>query len=186
MRETARRIAAALFASFGFACSTTPDIAFDPGADFSSYRTWDWLTTGARTLGQPLPIARVVNAHLTRIVEHELQALGLERGGEGPDLLVSCYLKIDREVVKLRVTPAMQQLSSLHFSPSYSVQTSRLELHTYETGTLVIAVVDRRRQHVVWRARSNDRFRGNFAPHLGDAVSSLFERFLPPASGELQ
>jgi hypothetical protein len=186
MRGTARRIAAAFFASFGFACSTSPDIALDERADFSDYRTWDWLTTGARTLGQPIPIARLVNAHLTRIVEDEMQALGLEHGGEGPDLLVSCYLKIDREVVEIRVTPAMQHLSSLHFSPSYSVQTSRLELHTFETGTLVIAVVDRRQQNVVWRARSNDRHRGGFAPHLGDAVSSLFERFPQPETGELR
>jgi hypothetical protein len=173
------QLAAVIFGSLGVACATTVDVAFDERADFSRYRTWDWLPRAARTVEAPLSETRALDARLARLVERALRARGFERTDGRADFFVSYYLRVQREFVTVRETPAMQQLSSLHSSPSYWIQATRSERHTYERGHLAIVVAGRRQQRVIWRGEIEGRFREDFSPHLEEAVWSLLERFPP-------
>lgn len=175
------RLAAAILAALGVACATTVDVAFDERADFSRYRSWDWLPGAAGAVDAPLGRAPALDARLARLVEEALRARGFERGDGGADLLVGYHLRVQREFVTVREIPAMQQLSSFHNSPSYWIQAPRSELHTYERGHLTIVVAGRRERRVIWRGQLEGRFRGDFSPHLEEAVRSLLERFPPPA-----
>jgi hypothetical protein len=172
-------LAAAIFAALGVACATTVDVAFDEREDFSRHRTWDWLPRAARAVDAPLGHAPALDARLARLVERALRARGFERSDERADLLVSYYLRVQREFVSVSETPAMQHLSSFHSSPSYWIQAPQSKLETYERGHLVIVVAGRRQQRVIWRGEIKGRFRGDFSPHLEEVVWSLLERFPP-------
>lgn len=174
------QLAAASFAALGVACATTVDVAFDEGEDFSRYRTWDWLPRAARTVNAPLGQGPALDARVARLVERALRARGFERTDGRADLFVSYYLQVQRELVTVRETPAMQYLSSFHSSPSYWIQATQSRLHTYERGRLVIVVSGRRQQRVIWRGEIEGRFQGDFSPHLREVVWSLLERFPPP------
>jgi hypothetical protein len=114
---------------------------------------------------------------LARLVERELIARGFERSEGAADFLVASYLRVQRELMTVSVTPATQFVSSLHSSPSYEIQTTRREVHAYERVYLAIVVAEAREQRLIWRGELESRFRGSFAPHLGDAVSNLLDRF---------
>jgi hypothetical protein len=172
-------LAAAIFAWLGVACATTVDVAFDEEEDFSRYRTWDWLPRAARAVDAPLGHTPALDARLARLIERALRARGFERSDGPADLFVSYYLRVQREFVTVRETPAMQLLSSFHSSPSYWIQATQSELHSYERGHLTIVVAGRRQQRVIWRGEFEGRFREAFAPHLEEVVWSLLERFPP-------
>jgi hypothetical protein len=179
MRGTVH-LAAVIFGSLGVACATTVDVAFDERADFSRYRTWDWLPRAARTVEAPLSEKLALDARLARLVERALRARGFERTDGRADFFVSTYLRVQRESVIVNETPAMQQLSSFHDSPSYWIQATQSELRSYENGYLVIVVSGGRQQRLIWRGEFAGRFREDFSPHLEEAVWSLLERFPPP------
>jgi hypothetical protein len=174
------QLAAVIFGSLGVACATTVDVAFDERADFSRYRSWDWLPRAARTVDAPVGEMRALDARLARLVERALRARGFERTDGRADFFVSYYFRVQREFVIVNETPAMQQLSSFHDSPSYWIQATKSELHTYERGYLAIVVSGSRQQRLIWRGEFEGRFREDFSPHLEEAVWSLLERFPPP------
>jgi hypothetical protein len=174
------QLAAAILAALGAGCATSVDVAFDEREDFSRYRTWNWLPRAARAVDTPLGPTPALDARLARLVERALRARGFERRDGPADLFVSYSLRVQREFVTVRETPALQQLSSLHNSPSYWIQAPRSELHIYERGHLTIVVAGRRQRRVIWRGELEGRFRGDFSPHLEEAVWSLLGRFPPP------
>ena len=63
---SAVHLAAVIFGSLGVACATTVDVAFDERADFSRYRTWDWLPRAARTIEAPPSETLALDVQLAR------------------------------------------------------------------------------------------------------------------------
>ena len=175
--KRASHLAAILLAGLGIACSTTVHVAFDEREDFSRYRTWNWQPDRARTVDAPLSDAPALDAALARFVESALRDQGFTHSPDAADFFVAIHLRVERELVTVNETGAMQVLSSLHDSPSYWIQATKSELRRYESAQLTIVVTDRHRQRRVWRGEFEGRFPGDFAPHLGDAVSRLLERF---------
>ncbi len=168
-----------LLAGLGIACSTTVHVAFDEREDFSRYRTWNWQPDRARTVDAPLSDALALDAALARLVESALRDRGFTRSRDRVDFFVATHLRVEREFVIVNETGAMQVLSSLHYSPSYWVQATKSVLRRYESAQLAIVVTHGHRQRRVWRGEFQGRFPGDFAPHLGNAVSRLLERFPP-------
>ncbi len=179
--QRAAHLGAVLLAGLGVACVTSVRVAFDEEEDFSSYRTWNWRPDRARTVDAPLGDAPALDAALARFVESALRDQGFTHSPDAADFFVAIHLRVERELVTVNETGAMQVLSSLHDSPSYWIQATKSELRRYESAQLAIVVTDRHRQRRVWRGEFQGRFPGDFAPHLGDAVSRLLERF-PPAT----
>ncbi len=173
-------LAAVLIGGLGLACTTTVHVAFDDREDFSRHRTWDWLPHEAITVHALPPDQHELDTLLTRLVEGELIARGFERSEGAADFLVASYLRVQRELMTVSVTPATQFLYSLHSSPSYAIQATTQEVHAYERAYLAIVVAEGREQRLIWRGEFEGRFRGSFAPHLGDAVSNLLDRIPKP------
>jgi hypothetical protein len=174
------RIVAVLSLSLGVACTTRPEVDFDERDDFSRYRTWDWYAGVAGSIDAPGTNAAELDLDMARLVERALERLGFERVRGRSDLRVGVKLEVRREEVITYETGAMEQLSSLHFEPSYQVQATVERRRTYEHSRLVIFAIDPLRRRVVWRGVLQERFPGQFSPHLQRTVASLMERF-PPA-----
>lgn len=178
MKGSFQLVALAL-AWFGLGCATSVDVVFDEREDFSPHRTWSWFPGAATSVDAPFGDPYALEARLARLVERTLDARGFERSGDDADLFVAAYLGIQRQLVHVNETGAVEALHSLHSSPSYEIQSTKRQVELYEKGYLVIAVSDARRGRPIWRGAFSGRFRGDFWPHLDEAVSSLLERFPP-------
>jgi hypothetical protein len=169
------RVVASIVAGLTVGCATHVDVAYDEGRDFSPYRTWSWLPGAACLVDAPLADGYALQARLARLVERGLDARGLQQSEEQADLVISVYLGIQRQLLIVNETGAVQSVHSLHSSPSFEVQATRRELRSYEHAHVVISVSDARELRPVWRGEFRGRFRGNFWPHLDEVVSELLQ-----------
>lgn len=172
-------VSAALAVALGLtaACTTTTvDVAFDEGHDFSGYRTWSWLSRAASLEAAP-DEERALDRLTSRLVQGELRSRGLVQVREGSDLLVSYALFVRREHITVSETGAENILFSHHSSPSYGVQATTTRVDRYDTATLQIVVAERRRNTVVWRGELSTRQQGEFGSHLPESVARLLGEF---------
>jgi len=126
----------------------------------------------------------VLNRDIARLVAQALAERGFEWDPRAPDLLVDVRLSVRRERVIVIETGAIEQLSSLHFSPSYQVQSTTKRLEIYERSRLVLIATDTRRELIVWKGALEERFRGPFTPHSESMIATLLEHFPPAAHAE--
>lgn len=178
MRITASRIVVLFtLASLIVACMGSPRIQLAPGAAFDRYASWSWLPDEARRIDAPPGLAPRFDRELERLVGEALAERGYQRVEAGADLRIGVLLDVRREVVTVRETGAMQQVSSLHESGSFQVQAAVERQRTYEHSRLVLFAIDPRRGEVVWQGILERRFRGVFAAHIEEVVATLLARF---------
>jgi len=180
MQGAAIQILVALSFSVGVGCASSPTISFDANGAWSRFRTWDWAPSAAQSAEAPNPDIVELNHDIARLVAHALADRGFEWDHRAPDLLVDVRLSVQRERVIVIETGAIDQLSSLHSSPSYQVQTTTKRVETYERSRLVVIATDTRRGLTVWKGALEERFRDQAAPHSESMIETLLERF-PPA-----
>jgi hypothetical protein len=149
---------------------------FDPQADFSGLKTWDWFPKSRPPTLDPRLDSGLLDARIRQAVETELAARGYKpRGGPNADFLVSHTVAIQQQV----------SASSINdfYGPSYS-RASRVYVETYEVGTLVIDVLDPRKSQVIWRGSYQARLTPASNPsqreeRVRTAVHAVLERFPP-------
>ena len=176
MRGAVQLVAAAI-AALSAGCATFVDVSYDETDDFSQYRTWDWLPRG--TSVSALPGEEEGLQSLTgQVVTAELEAHGLSRDRQAPDLLIGYELHVQRRVIARNETGAHGFLSShSNTSPSYSFQTTTNRLEIWDHGYLRFMVTDGAQEKMVWRGEIWARRRGDFAGHLQGAVAKLLDEF---------
>jgi hypothetical protein len=183
VRFTLRITVCLLFAfgliSFASGCRT-PNLQIETPGDAAGYRTWDFVHPVGDVIHAPLPVGSDLDPVVAKQVEIGLSDRGFRRTTNEPDLLVYVQLVVRGQLVKQNVTGAIQHLPSLSYSPSYDVQATRIELRRYEIAELLVLMLDPRERRLVWRGRLNERYRDEFAPHLGEAVSQLLAHVPPP------
>jgi len=167
----------------GAGCATDVRVDVDPREDFSGFRTWDWLRPGWPLIPSESGVDRGLEALLRIAVERGLRERGFERTTIGrPDFLVAYHVELERELVRRIETPAMQTLSSPHREGGFEVTASLRTLQAYETGTIVLVVVDAVEQQRVWRGVGVRRVRESFRTRAGEVVAEILEHF-PAAAG---
>src|SRR5215510_11845710 len=118
--------------------------AFDENVDFSTYKTFAFDKEGARN--------PFVNALIVEAVERELTSRGLTKVAADPDL----------KVVYLAATVPNLQVQNVPFyhvvNPAYSgmVGSATMNMWDVTTGTLVIDLLDRKSDRVVFRGTITD------------------------------
>src|SRR5262245_31104400 len=72
--------------------SPTVKVTFDQDTDFSHFKTYDWVATQE-------PVSNPVNhIRMTRAIERELEAKGLKKAMENPDLRVTYLAKVEKKI----------------------------------------------------------------------------------------
>lgn len=118
--------------------------AFDEKVDFSTYKTFAFDKEGARN--------PYVNALIVEAIERELTSRGLTKVDIDPDL----------KVVYLAATVPNLQVQNVPFyhvvNPAYSgmVGSATMNMWDVTTGTLVIDLLDRKSDRVVFRGTITD------------------------------
>lgn len=167
-----RRLSSALVALTGAAllgCSAvrvTTD--WDREADFSRYRSFRWAPTQKgdeyRTGDRSLLDARV-----RRAVNAELEARGMTHREQPPsDLLLVYRVSSRRRVDVYRHTSYPRPYGPV------------VDVHRYREGTLLLLMVDPKRDQVVWEGAAVGVIRGSEGEErVTDAVHRILEEFPP-------
>jgi hypothetical protein len=167
-----RATAAAIFLVLGGVARPAPaqdvKVTHEPGTDFSRYRTFDWIETQEPV---PNPVNHVL---ITRAVERELQAKGVQKPAEGkPSLRVRYYAKIEK---KLRGKGSQKQT----FGDPTNLRTT-VDFKRIEEGSILVELYDDDTRLTLWRGTvSAQAPRPDEVQEVIDkAVKDLFAGFPP-------
>ncbi len=161
------------------ACASGPRIVsnFDPGANFSQYRTFGFM----QPLGTDNASGQTLTSqHLISAVTNELTLRGLQATNDSPDLLVNFFIST-REVI----TSSPSSSASMHWRRGrygtwggYSMSVGTPTVTQQTQGTLAVDLVDAARGQLVWEGaatkRVTDSRRRNLEETLSNAVRDLF------------
>ena len=121
----------------------TVKVEYDNKVDFSKYKTFAWSQAQE-------PVGNAANyIRLTRAVERELLAKGLEKAETGPaDVRVRYYAKIEKKL----------KSSSRQESSSWQPNDLRtmVDISRVDQGTLILELSDGESKDVVWRGINVD------------------------------
>ena len=142
------------------ACAPSPKIGYDydRGANFSAYRTYDWLPGEQEKTGHRRADSSDVDMRIRIAVGSQLRLKGYQKLSEGkPDFYVAYHIGLKD------LTPTV---SSQYYSDgmagrafSYSADTrvakgekpTNSEASSYLTGSLLIDIIDTASNKLVWR-----------------------------------
>lgn len=161
-------------------CSTlsiTSD--WDPDVDFSGYRTFTWLEPAEGSHSDRLP--EHLDIRLRRVVEEVLIDRGFEPARVFPeaDLALTYYVGIRKELRVDLVGTTYYGGYSYGYWPAAAVSTARMS--EYRTGSIVLDVVDRKSQQLVWRGVVEGEFQYDNPPgeRIEKVARQLLESFPP-------
>ena len=180
----------ALVALVGSACSpsVTYNSDYDPTADFSNLRTYQWAERTPSGDDDP----RVYNDITMRKVRHAadlaLQDIGMREVGQNPDVLVAWHGAINGKM-------SLQTVSSNYgygwgwYGPGYGgMGSSTTYVNEWDEGTLIIDIIDAKRNELMWRGSAQAELKKQQSPEegqeeLNEVVAKILEPF-PPGQAE--
>ena len=153
----------------------------NPAADFARYRTFAWMAIAEARPGDQTTGHRGIDDRIYTDIEREMQRHGYAPGANADaDLLLTFRLLKDARYDDADVTYGAQwhhgvYLDALHASPD-----------AYDRGTLMVDVVDRTQNLLVWRGSAASRLLPHFSyerrvKRASDAVKKIFAKF--PTAG---
>jgi len=153
---------------------------YDRSIDFSAYRTYDWLREPRVESGHPRLDDPALHNRVRNAAERELAAMGFERIFEGsPDFWVTYHLSLRSRLDTQSISRGAGHAVGDSWGPGPDRHTA---IHEYEKGTLIIDVIDARRDQLVFRGAAKKRLdnspsaqksRQNFR----EAVEGIFAEF---------
>jgi len=163
-------IAVALMLVWVGAALASTSFDYDKSAEFAGYRTYAWKD------GVPARHSGVEQA-IVDAVDLELAAKGLRRVDEAPDLFVATYVLADE-----------QRLRDLEDSVYWNFVTGVTTIGPadVQAGTLVIDLVERESDRVVWRGLSAGTVKGTpnkISKRVGKVVRRILRDYPPGAGG---
>jgi hypothetical protein len=138
------------------ACSSSRvQTDFDRNADFSAYSTFAWYEALANN-GPPQGPSQIVDGRIRRAIAENLQAkgLGLVESGE-PDLTVTYYASLNSQLQFH--TTGWGYGTGWGWGPYWSYGYgfwsgwTTTTVHTYHEGTIIVDIIDRAENQLVWR-----------------------------------
>ena len=119
-----------------------------PGADLSSYKTFDFFKTTAEGDTMAGHYADRFDKLKTAIV-NELTAKGMKQTSDNPELLVNIGIVID-EQVQTRETNFNTDAPKYIGQRNYHWKSEEIEVGRYRLGTVTIHLVDAKKEELVW------------------------------------
>ena len=161
MRASAVKLALLGIAGLWLAgCETGPDIRadYDKAADFGKYRTYNFVAAGGTGSNDPKSLATQI---LQNAASREMESRGYTKA-DNADLLINFKGKIE-EKTDIESTPAPMYGAGWGYRGYYGAPYggygyggTEVSTHRYNVGTLVMDVVDRQKQQVVFQGGVED------------------------------
>jgi Domain of unknown function (DUF4136) len=142
---------------------------FDPGTDFSKYRTYKWV----EIKGSAHP-NQLVDSQIKSAIESQLGMKGLTPSEQNPDVDVGYQISIDKE----------KQLNSFGGWGGWGGGMQTMTTSTINNGTLVVDFYDPGRKMLVWRGQGTKTIDPSSNPEknqerLQKAVAKIMKNYPP-------
>jgi hypothetical protein len=123
--------------------SMTVSSYLERGSDFARYRTYGWDKAGPLETGDPrLDNNPFFHERIQADVEKQLATRGFEKPTSGvPDLLVHYHASVDQRV----------DVNGVDQQNGYCNDSDGCRPYVYDSGTLLVDLVDSRTHKLVWR-----------------------------------
>jgi hypothetical protein len=152
---------------------------FDPGASFTSYKTYFWAKT------DPIPGNDLMNARVLEAVDKWLTAKGWTKGAEA---------QADVAVVANVSTAERKSLDTFYSGGGMGgwgyyggwrggMGTASTQVNTYTDGTMVVDLFDTKTKKLVWRGMASDTLSKDpkkNANKIVKATEKMFKKNFPP------
>lgn len=165
---------------------------YDSGVDLAAWKTYDWYAASPKAKGRPDGVQdSLMDRRVRRIVERELAARGFAQRPEGePDFRVVWYPVYQEHYINTYTAlgPAWGWGYGWGGRPwGYGVATGFQEVRRFQEGSLVLEVVDGKRDRLVWQAVAEGALTGIRNPQDAEeqvtrAVRRMLQKFPPPAA----
>ena len=165
---------------------------FDTRADFSGLKTFAWVPDMKQASQDPRINNTLTDSRIRSAVENALIAKGYQKSDAGqPDFWVAYQAaiekKLDATVVRAPyATPSTRDIANGHFTQdlTWAYGGSQTFLNQYEEGTLILDIVDPKKQKLMWRGTAKATLEGGRSSakkeaRLNAGVQKIFATFPP-------
>ena len=176
-------IAVVAVAVFGGCSSMNVYTDFDKTADYSGYKTWDWVPVEPEEPNQPVD-PRLQNPkgreRVKELIEEELIASGFEKTLDTPDFYVLVHAALGEELNMRNIENYYEYLNYAVFSPYVTTRYTEV----IDIGTLMIDFFDAESHAHVWRGTASTEYNYQAGPKENDpvireAVKKTIQQFPP-------
>ncbi len=174
------------------ACATvSTSTDYDPAANFSALKTYDWAGPQPIT-GNPRLDSDILHTRIRNAVERELATMGYRKVTSGePDFKVAYHVGLEDKLDVTSFTyydydyPAYYH-GRAGFGPSAAWPQTETHVYQYEEGTLLLDIVDPLTNKLIWRGTAKAEVDPNQSSEkkeakINKAVQKLLSKF-PPQS----
>lgn len=178
-----------LLITLQFGCSSLKvTYDHDPGAEFSTFRTFDWVASHQEPTGDPRLDNSLTDIRVRGTVEGQLTLKGYRRvDAEKPDFYVSYYASLKD----------LLNMSSISHYDGFGVgerpgygggwpagSRTVTDVQSYKEGTLILDVVNGQTNRLVWRGIAQAEVDPSRDPHarqelLREAIHDMLTHFPP-------
>lgn len=158
---------------------------YDPSADFSRLRTFNWQSPVQKPVGNELVDSTLLDSRIRAAVERELVAKGHRKTAQAPDYLVAYSYTIKGGIENdpdTRVGVGVGRGS--HSGGFGSVGVGFTLGGDYEQDTLIIDIIDPASNTLIWRGFARQRSKWHSDPEaniarINEAVTAILREFPP-------
>jgi hypothetical protein len=185
MRKIRTLLALATALPFLACSSSRIQTDFDHQADFSTYTSYSWYEALTKDGGPTDGPSQIIDGRIRRAIGDNLRARGFTLGENATaDLLVTYYTSLGSHTV-LHTTGwglgwgwSPTWTFGYGFWPGWSYTT----VHTYHEGTIIIDIIDREQNQLVWRGVTSRVLgkKSHSDEEIARSMARVFAEF-PPA-----
>lgn len=157
------------------ACNPTyVDHDYDTDADFSAYKTFDWMPQETMSEGKPqaTQMSSLMETRIKRAVHDGMVGKGLAQAAADPDLLLAYHVGVDN-ITEIRRT-------GYGYGFENNVRTDH-----FQEGTFILDMIDAKTNKLVWRGIAEGVLEEYPSPEkleksAKDMVQKLLTKYPPP------
>src|ERR1700712_1928540 len=168
-----------------------------PGIDFKNYKTYAWLPTKDTSFTK-LATKKAVESALAQAVSQQLDMRGMKFDSLTPDCLFTYSLVLTKTyqlgeapppvyAPNSNAGPLPAQNNMYYYVPASTANYNpdlyegSMKVTTFRDGTLVIDMIDRKTNKIVWRTNAqgkvNEKERQGVRPTVNEIVPVMFKKF---------
>ncbi|MFY8272702.1 DUF4136 domain-containing protein [Pseudoalteromonas sp. SSDWG2] len=166
------------------ACASSPDYDYDKSVNFTEYKTFAWFPNATLAKGATnYQISELMERRVRQAISDELTAKGMTfTDAANADILVNYHASVESKVDVDTFSTGYSARWD-YWGISHNVQTTTRE---YKVGTLVVDVIDKASNQLVWRAANEGRLKKNQTPEertaaVQESVAEILSHYPPQA-----
>jgi len=182
-------VAAAMVAGCGASVEYNSD--YDPTADFSNIRTYQWAQRTTSGDDDPRVYNDITMRKVKYAVDQALEAKGMRMVSNNPDVYVAWHGAINGKMSLQTVSSNYGYGYGWYGYGGMGMGTSTTYVNEWDEGTLLVDIIEGRKKELIWRGSAQAELKKRQDPqegqaYLNDVVVKMLAGFPPyddPAGG---